>query len=110
LTPSSREEWPQIILDLVRDTVVSVLGYDSRQEVDPHHAFTELGADSLAAVELSNLLERTTGLTLPTRSPSTTQRRRSCRVPARLHTGTDNQITIARAPAPAPMSRSRSWE
>jgi NADP-dependent 3-hydroxy acid dehydrogenase YdfG/acyl carrier protein len=53
------------ILALVRGQVASVLGAGSEQAVDPRLAFTELGLDSLSAIELRNGLMRTTGLRLP---------------------------------------------
>ncbi len=58
-------EWDGAILALVRDQVAVVRGYDSPGAVDPEQSFSDLGFDSLDAVELRNHLTRATGLRLP---------------------------------------------
>ncbi|MFC5175009.1 type I polyketide synthase, partial [Streptomyces mutomycini] len=54
------------LLDLVRQQVAFVLGHRNTARIPADRPFQQLGFDSLTAVELRNLLQKETGLGLPT--------------------------------------------
>ncbi len=60
------EERMAHLLELVVERAKAVLGFGPDDELDPERAFRDLGFDSLTAVDLRNILAKTTGLTLPT--------------------------------------------
>ena len=60
--PAERE---RVLLRLVWDYACSVLGLGSADDLEATQTFSELGFDSLAAVEFRNHLSTATGLRLP---------------------------------------------
>jgi acyl carrier protein len=59
------EQRDRLLSDLVRAEIAAVLGHSGRDAIDPDRPFTELGFDSLAAVELRIRLGSAAGLRLP---------------------------------------------
>ncbi|MBP8539792.1 type I polyketide synthase, partial [Streptomyces sp. MK37H] len=61
-TPEERE---RILLDMVQQEAARVLGHSAAATLDPDVLFTEIGLDSLMAVELRDRLAKRTALRLP---------------------------------------------
>ncbi|MGW0555834.1 beta-ketoacyl synthase N-terminal-like domain-containing protein [Streptomyces sp. NPDC002926] len=53
------------LTDLVRGEIADVAGFDGPHEIEAHRSMTDLGLDSVSAVDLSNRLGSRTGLDLP---------------------------------------------
>ncbi|WP_406276815.1 SDR family NAD(P)-dependent oxidoreductase [Nocardia sp. NBC_00881] len=66
LLASGSDKRDAIVLDFVRNQVASVLGYASGDLIDVERPFSEMGFDSLVAVEFRDRLGKATGLRLPT--------------------------------------------
>ncbi len=62
-TPSDQRA--QVVLQVIQSEIAAVLGHTTPNTIDVQRTFKELGFDSLAAVELRNRLNTTTGLRLP---------------------------------------------
>jgi acyl transferase domain-containing protein/acyl carrier protein len=65
LAPLSRSERTRLLTDLIKTKAAIVLGYPSPEAVEASRAFSDLGFDSLTAVELRNQLSTAAGLALP---------------------------------------------
>ncbi|MER6807378.1 SDR family NAD(P)-dependent oxidoreductase [Streptomyces sp. NPDC000678] len=59
------EDRRPLLLDVVRTQVAAVLGHDGPRDIEPERGFTELGVDSLTALELRNGLAARAGIRLP---------------------------------------------
>jgi acyl carrier protein len=65
LTGLSPDEQEALLLDSVRTHAATILGHAGVDAIDPDRAFSELGFDSLSAVEFRNVLAGVSGLRLP---------------------------------------------
>ncbi|WP_461001209.1 type I polyketide synthase, partial [Streptomonospora sediminis] len=58
-------ERERAVLDLVKEEAAAVLGYDGADAIEAKRAFSDLGFDSLSAIDFRNRLTTATGLRLP---------------------------------------------
>ncbi|MFF4345223.1 type I polyketide synthase [Kitasatospora sp. NPDC001540] len=65
LAAMAPEQRTAAVLEVVLRHTAGVLGYKDASQIDPDKGFTDLGLDSLAAVELRNRIGAETGLRLP---------------------------------------------
>jgi 3-oxoacyl-(acyl-carrier-protein) synthase/acyl carrier protein len=65
LRSRSDSEQLRLLASLVRDETAIVLGHADASQVDPDKGFSDLGLDSLMAVELRRRLQKATGVKLP---------------------------------------------
>jgi len=65
LAGRSAQEQQEVLLELVRTHVSTVLGHSSTASIPPTRPFKDLGFDSLVSVELRNRLQTVVGKRLP---------------------------------------------
>jgi acyl carrier protein len=65
LARAPRAEQERVLLDLVVTRTAAALGHRTPAAIDPDRQFRDLGTDSVMAVELRNMLDAATGLSLP---------------------------------------------
>jgi thioesterase domain-containing protein/acyl carrier protein len=94
------DEQARLLADLVRSQVATVLGHADPADIDPQRPFNDLGFDSLAAVELRNLLDVATGLRLP--ATVIFDHSTPADLATRLHAELRSELDALKAPAPEP--------
>ncbi|AXB42462.1 polyketide synthase [Amycolatopsis albispora] len=99
LASASAAERDRLLLEAVRENVAAVLGYATPGELAVTRPFTELGFDSVTAVEIRNRLNRVTGLRLPATLVFNHQ------TPAALARFLRTELAPAASPVPAELDR-----